>query len=107
MTLQTIWCPYTDRDLSLDQTSSEHIVPLSLGGSNAFQLPVFHQFNSESAAKIDAKMSNEFAVMFRRYAFNALGHSKAPPTPMHLHGRLGDGRPVQLRLVKNEGLKVY
>ncbi|CAD0325708.1 hypothetical protein [Xanthomonas hortorum] len=107
MTLQTIWCPYTDRDLSLDQTSSEHIVPLSLGGSNAFQLPVFHQFNSESAAKIDAKMSNEFAVMFRRSAFNALGHSKAPPTPMLRHGRLGDGRPVQIRFVKNEGIKVF
>ncbi|MFA8631404.1 hypothetical protein QT937_021890 [Xanthomonas campestris pv. campestris] len=107
MTTQTAWCPYTDKNLILDQTSPEHIVPLSLGGSNSFVIPVCRNFNSETAAMIDAKMANEFGVLFRRSAFNARGHSKAPPTPTLRHGRLGDGRPVQIRFVKNEGMQVF
>ncbi|MCF5974400.1 HNH endonuclease, partial [Xanthomonas perforans] len=103
MTTQTAWCPYTDKHLVLDQTSPEHIVPLSLGGSNSFEIPVCRNFNSGTAAMIDAKMANEFGVLFRRSAFDARGHSKAPPTPTLGHGRLEDGRPVQIRFVKNEG----
>ncbi|MCC8531914.1 HNH endonuclease [Xanthomonas phaseoli] len=107
MTTQTAWCPYTDKHLLLDQTSPEHIVPLSLGGSNSFEIPVCRNFNSGTAAMIDAKMANEFGVLFRRSAFDARGHSKAPPTPTLHHGRLGDGRPVQIRFVKNEGVQVF
>nr|WVL58100.1 hypothetical protein M3O54_007655 [Xanthomonas nasturtii] len=107
MTTQTAWCPYTDKHLLLDQTSPEHIVPLSLGGSNSFEIPVCRNFNSGTAAMIDAKMANEFGVLFRRSAFDARGHSKAPPTPTLRHGRLGDGRPVQIRFVKNEGVQVF
>ncbi|MFL8963946.1 hypothetical protein ACKAW1_19900 [Xanthomonas vasicola pv. vasculorum] len=107
MTHQTFWCPYTNQDLSLGQTSSEHIVPKSLGGSNAFQLPVCASYNSKEAAKIDSKMADEFLMLFRRSHFDARGHSRTAPTPVIRRAQLADGRPVQISFVKDEGMKVY
>ena len=36
----TIYCPYTDRDIPLSESSPEHIIPLALGGMNGFAIPV-------------------------------------------------------------------
>src|SRR5882724_5645859 len=46
-TSDSIYCPYTNRMLPSDQVNDEHIVPLALGGDNAFVLPVCRRFNSE------------------------------------------------------------
>ena len=38
--LRTIYCPYTDQEINEGETSKEHIIPLSLGGVNGFEIPV-------------------------------------------------------------------
>ncbi|CBW25669.1 hypothetical protein BMS_0765 [Halobacteriovorax marinus SJ] len=95
-----IWCPYTNQELSEDQTSPEHIIPLSLGGCDEFTIPVDKVFNSKVGSKIDGKYSNDFLVMQRRNEYDARGHSKKRPVPTVKKGKLEDGSPVQVNLDK-------
>jgi hypothetical protein len=55
-----VYCPYTDLQLAESECSPEHIVPLSLGGTNGFELPVSASFNSKLGHEIDGAMANDF-----------------------------------------------
>ena len=55
-----IYCPYTDRNLSEWETSAEHIIPLSLGGTNGLELPVEPALNAQLGSEIDGALANEF-----------------------------------------------
>lgn len=93
------WCPYTDLVLPDDAMNSEHIIPLSLGGANAFCIPVEKQFNARAGLKVDGPMANDFLTSIRRREFNARGHSKTPPSAVLRKSLLGDEkRPIQVTL---------
>jgi hypothetical protein len=72
---QTIYCPYTDRDIPIDDSNPEHIIPLSLGGLNGFTLPVSKDFNSRAGSEIDGALANDFLVMSERDKHSVWGHS--------------------------------
>lgn len=57
---QTIYCPYTDQDIAVGDSSPEHIIPLALGGLNSFTLPVSATFNSKVGSEIDGTLANDF-----------------------------------------------
>ena len=57
---RTVYCPYTDRELPESKSSSEHIIPLSLGGVNGFEIPVDATFNSILGSEIDGKLATDF-----------------------------------------------
>ena len=64
--VQTIYCPYADRDIPISESTAEHIIPLALGGLNTFTLPVSANFNSQVGSEIDGALANDFLVMCRR-----------------------------------------
>lgn len=103
-----IYCPYTDSEIDPALTNNEHIVPLSLGGSNSFVLPVNKKFNSDAGSDIDGVLANDLLVLFRRQQFDARGHSKKEPTIRSKHSTMDSGsRPVQVEFSGEEGLRIY
>lgn len=93
------WCPYTDLDLPDEAMNSEHIIPLALGGSNAFSISVEKDFNVKVGSSIDGALANDFLTSMRRREFDARGHSNTPPTVLLRKSTLGDEqRPIQVTL---------
>jgi len=74
-----IYCPYTNKDISESETTSEHIIPLSLGGINGFEIPVCKIFNSNVGSKIDGALANDFLILMKRNELDVRGHSKKSP----------------------------
>lgn len=105
-TSDSIYCPYTDRVLSVDDANDEHIVPLALGGANAFVIPVCRQFNSEVGSSIDGAMTKDFLVALDRTRFDARGQSGNKPTAKIKRARLA-GRPAQVDMSVRDGLRVW
>jgi hypothetical protein len=103
-----IYCPYTDTEIERSRSNNEHIIPLSLGGSNSFVLPVSSTFNSEAGSDIDGDLANDFLVLFRRRHFGARGHSNKRPIVQSKHSKMEDGaRPVQVEFSGEDGLRVF
>ncbi len=78
---ETVYCIYADEDVTKSETNWEHIVPLSLGGHNAFGLQVHREANSRFGTGVDGGLANDFFIQFRRRAFDARGHSRTPVAP--------------------------
>jgi hypothetical protein len=102
--VNTFYCPYTDRDVPASETNPEHIVPLSLGGANAFTIPIDGKFNSEVGSSIDGALANDFLIKLRRRAFGVLGHSRREPKVVLKRSMIeGQSTPVQVTLRGKEG----
>lgn len=103
-----MYCPYTDNNLPTEKVSEEHVIPLSLGGSNKFCLSVDAEFNSSLGSSIDGEMANDFLVLFRRREADARGHSNKKPVIRSKKSFMGDNEhPVQVTLAGEDGIKVY
>ena len=100
-----IYCPYTDRELDASETTAEHIIPLSLGGCNAFTIPVERQFNSEVGHAIDGKFATDGLITVLRARKDARGHSGQPPRA-RWRTVDEDGNPLQT-VVDAAGFNVY
>lgn len=105
---EKIYCPYTDTEIDASSSSAEHIIPLSLGGSNDFTIPVGKEYNSKIGSDIDGDLANDFLVLLRRRNFDARGHSKKKPKVIIKKSTMEDGnRPVQVEFSETDGLLVY
>lgn len=105
---EKIYCPYTDTYIDASSSSAEHIIPLSLGGSNDFTIPVGKEYNSKIGSDIDGDLANDLLVMLRRRNFDARGHSKKKPKVIIKKSSMEDGnRPVQVEFSETDGLLVY
>ena len=103
-----IYCPYTDRDLPEEQASSEHIIPLALGGANGLELCVDAAFNASLGSELDGQLANEFFTALRRIQYDARGHSGKEPWATVRHATYGDdARPAQVRFHRRRGLRVW
>ncbi len=103
-----MYCPYTDEELLPDEINREHIVPLSLGGSNQFTIGVNAKFNAEVGSKVDGVLANDFLILPRRIELDARGHTKKKPIAIVKNSTMGDQKlPVQVEFFSEEGLKVY
>ncbi|UUO12074.1 HNH endonuclease [Alcaligenes faecalis] len=80
MSTTKIWCPYAGEEMDSAACNAEHIIPLSLGGSNGFTVPVSKTLNAEVGSAIDAALATkDIITMFRRREFDARGHSNKKP----------------------------
>ncbi|TWC63178.1 hypothetical protein FB597_11124 [Herbaspirillum sp. SJZ099] len=103
-----MYCPYTDEELLPTETNCEHIIPLSLGGSNQFTIGVNAKFNAEVGSKVDGVLANDFLILSRRIALDARGHTKKKPIAISKKSTMGDQKsPVQVEFFSEDGLKVY
>ena len=61
-----VYCPYTNREIPESGTSREHIIPLSIGGVNGFEIAVDAAFNSKVGAELDGALANELLIALTR-----------------------------------------
>ena len=102
------YCPYTDQDLHYEKTSSEHIIPLALGGSNGFELRVDASFNTKLGSELDGQLANEFLIAMRRTKYDARGHSNKEPWATGKNATYGvDDRPAQVRIHRKHGIRLW
>ncbi|NBD20962.1 hypothetical protein GTZ97_09800 [Aquabacterium fontiphilum] len=102
------YCPYTNSLLRQDQCSPEHIIPLALGGLNAFVIPVDRAFNSAVGSKIDGAMANDFFILNRRNKHATKGHSGKKPVFVTKNARgMSSNRPLRISLDQHGGLKAW
>lgn len=107
-TNRTIYCPYTDREVPQSVTSSEHIIPLSLGGVNGFEIPVDAAFNSKAGNELDGALANEFFFALDRTKYDTRGHSGKEPEATNRKARYGENeRQAEVRLHRKRGIRVW
>lgn len=70
-----MYCIYSDKEISQKAATKEHIIPLSLGGSNRFVITVDRDSNGKIGSKIDGGLANDVGIQFLRKAHNVRGHS--------------------------------
>ena len=105
-----VYCPYTNKDLPESKTNHEHIIPLSLGGINGFEIPVCKFFNSDVGSKIDGAIANDFLVKMKRNELDVRGHSKRKPIVIAKNSKdTISGQPLQVTFDRQsvEGLKIW
>jgi hypothetical protein len=103
-----IYCPYTDREISLSDSSPEHIIPLALGGMNSFTLPVSKEFNSRIGSEIDGALANDFLVMSKRDKHLVKGHSGKEPEYVVSNASDADtGTPLRVTMGQRKGLRIW
>lgn len=108
LAIDSIYCPYTDRVLSIVDANDEHIIPLALGGANAFVIPVSSKFNSEVGSSIDGAMTKDFLVAIDRAKYDARGHSGHKPSAKIRWAKVGDDRrPAQVEMSVRDGLRIW
>lgn len=104
----TVYCPYTDRDIPLTDSSPEHIIPLALGGMNGFTIPVSKDFNSRVGSEIDGALANDFLVMSKRDKHGVKGHSKKhPENAIPNASNAATGEPLHVTLGQVRGLRLW
>lgn len=105
---QTIYCPYTDRDIPIGESTPEHIIPLALGGLNTFTLPVSANFNSQVGSKIDGALANDFLIKCQRDEHGARGHSgRHPEYVIRNASDAATGEPLQVTMGQRRGLRIW
>lgn len=98
-----IYCIYSDKEIRDSESNIEHIIPLSLGGSNQFTIPVSEKLNS-ALAKVDGKVANDFLIKLMCAKNNTRGYSKKEIIPI-LKSSI-DGKPAQISF-KDSKINVY
>ena len=105
---RTVYCPYTDREIPESKSSSEHIIPLSLGGVNGFEIPADATFNSTLGSEIDGKLAAEFLWGLRRTEHDARGHSGKEPRATISKASYGENsRLAQVDFSHKSGVRVW
>jgi hypothetical protein len=106
--VRMIYCPYTDRDIPVIESSPEHIIPLALGGLNSFTLPVSAVFNSKVGTDIDGALANDFLVISQRDKHGVKGHrGKHPEYVSRSASNAVTGEPLQVTLGQRRGLRIW
>ena len=103
-----VYCPYTDREIPVEKSNSEHIIPLSLGGVSGFEIPVDRGFNSRVGSELDGRLSNEFLWALVRTRHDSRGHSGKKPFAIIKTAQYGkDDRLAQVYFHQREGVRVW
>jgi hypothetical protein len=92
-----MFCPYLGKDLSDEVTTLEHVVPYSIGGSNAFTIHVSKTANDRAGGEVDSLLTNNFFISAERIARGLEGQSGNAPS-YRWNGTIDvDGRAVDAR----------
>lgn len=105
--MSRIYCIYTDKEIPESESNKEHILPLSLGGSNELVIRVHKETHARIASSIDGKIANDFLVQLLRKKNEAKGHSKKPAVATARNSKIvSSDSPIQVNFTKN-GIVLY
>lgn len=99
---ELVYCIYSDKKIPKSESSLEHILPLSLGGVNAFTVPVSRKLNSEFGHSIDGAFSNDPLITLRRAKKDSRGHNNSPVMAKWRRGSDDKGNPIQTIISKDK-----
>ncbi|MES2822491.1 MAG: hypothetical protein V4732_02740 [Pseudomonadota bacterium] len=103
-----IYCPYSDKEIAKEETSSEHILPLSLGGINSFEIPVSKIENSSVGSKLDGLLAEDYLIKRARNRYDIRGHSNKKPFVEFKRARCAITQsPLNVKFDALEGVKVW
>ena len=103
-----IYCPYTDRNLPESETNSEHVIPLSLGGVDGFEILVDAGSNARVGSMLEGALANEFIWALARTKYDARGHSGKEPNATIKNATYGDdNRVAQVYFHSRKGLSLW
>jgi len=75
-----MFCPYQGKDVPDELATLEHVVPYSVGGSNAFTIKVSKDANSRAGDEADCLLTNNFFIATERIARGLKGQSGNAPS---------------------------
>lgn len=96
--MDSIYCPYSGKNIPSKAASPEHIFPLSLGGRNDFVVKVAREMNDLANREIDEPLSHCFYVAVDRKKHNARGHRNTKIHAPKIYGSLKRSN-IPLRLI--------
>ena len=103
-----IYCPYSDRDIPEDQSNSEHIIPLSLGGINGFEIPVSKKQNATVGSNLDGLLAKDFIIKKSRNKYDVRGHSRKKPFVEFNSAKCAlTNKPLNVKFDAHEGIKIW
>ncbi len=77
--MEVKWCPYLGEELPKNSFNEEHIIPLSLGGSNKLTIEVEKNINAELGRKLDSEIGKTPIISSARRHHSLKGQSKRKP----------------------------
>ncbi|MGF1733726.1 hypothetical protein [Photobacterium kasasachensis] len=93
-----IYCIYSDKFVEESELTREHIIPLSMGGMDGFEILVEREANKRIGSKIDGKVANDPFIALDRKNAQVKGHSGKLAQPVWKNVRVGEeNEPLQIR----------
>ncbi|WP_323813604.1 hypothetical protein [Cellvibrio sp. NN19] len=103
-----IYCPYSDKDIPNEESSSEHILPLSLGGINTFEILVSKRENSAVGSTLDGLLAEDYLIKKCRNKYDIRGHSNKKPFVEFRRARCAiTQKPLNVTFDAMKGVKVW
>lgn len=97
----TTYCIYTDKVFPKKEMTREHIIPISLGGVNGFEVLVEKEINKFFGSNVDGKIANDVLIQLDRKNADARGHSNKPVLPIWTNVKIIEtGEPLQIKFEK-------
>lgn len=100
-----MYCIYTDSDVAAEDGNLDHIIPLSLGGTNEFVVWADADYNSNVGSAVDGELSKDLLISPMLMRAGVKGHSKKTAVPRWKNAQV-DGRPAQVALTP-DGFKIW
>ena len=100
-----MYCIYSGKEINESEANVEHIIPLSLGGSDEFIIMVSKELNSCLGSKVDGKMTQDFLISMDRVKRDGKGHSKKVPR-VDVKSMLDNGNPAITSFTK-DGMRLF
>lgn len=100
-----MYCIYSGKEIKESEANVEHIIPLSLGGSNEFTIMVSEKSNSYLGSKVDGKMTQDFLISMDRVKRDGKGYSKKVPR-VDVKSKLDNGNSA-ITSFTNDDMKVF
>ncbi len=93
-----VYCIYSNQLVSEENASREHIIPLSLGGMDGFEVPIDKEVNKRVGSQIDGKVANDVFIALDRKNAQVKGHSGKLAQPVWKNVKVGDdNQPLQIK----------
>lgn len=105
--MDKVFCIYECKEIDFAESNPEHIIPLSLGGSNMLTIRVSKDKNSQLGTAVDGELVNDPLISLLRMKMGYTGHSRKKIHPVFKRAFIKkSGKPVQARYTPGK-LKVF